>query len=616
LPVLPIPPVPPVPPIVALGIILAVAVGLMLTNRIRPDVVAIGVALALGITGIVKPDEVFAGLGSSAVITITGIFILAQGLERTGVTRALGRFLARINRGGERGMIALVMSLGAFLSLFMNNIAAAVVLLPGVADAVKRRHLAPSKIMMPLAFATALGGTATLLTTGNIVVSGALTVSGLRGYGLLDFWRVGLPLTLAGMVYMLTIGRRLLPVHDPHVRASDANALETGRALAESYELRQRLNRVTIPASSTLVDKPISGSGIGQELGLSVLAVVRNGKTILAPVPGEVIRAGDTLLLIGRHERAELLRSRGAIVEAADNAAGDLTSVISDDVALVEVMIAPRSRIAGQTLKDVRFREKFGATVLAIWHGGRSVRTDLATLPLQSGDSLLVHGWHESIPLIRSDADFLVLHGASDIEAPIRTGKALFALIILAVTLIVGALGMLPIALAMMLGALVMVLSGCLTMDEAYRAVEWRAVFLIAGMLPVSIAMAHTGAAGALGHGIVKSLAGYGPVTVGAGLLVLTMLLAQVMSGQVVAVVLAPIAIAAAQAVGSDPRAMAMFVALGSSLTFLTPTAHPVNAFVMGVGGYTAGDYLKAGIGLTLISAMLAILLVAYVWKP
>ncbi|PJF47456.1 MAG: SLC13 family permease [Chloroflexi bacterium] len=597
-------------PVVALTLILAIAFALMLTDRLRPDLVAIGVALSLGLTGIIEPNEVFIGFSSSAVVTIIGIFILAQGLQRTGVTRAFGRVLAQANRGGERGMIALVMSSGACLSLFMNNIAAAAVLLPGAVDAVKRRKLIPSKIMMPMAFATSLGGMATLLTTANIVVSEALTVSGQRGYGLLDFVLVGVPVTLAGILFMLTLGRRLLPTRDP-------TALDPARAnshvLTESYELFQRLNRIRIPPTSSLVNQRIVDSGIGKQYGMSVMAVLRNGQTVLAPSPDEIIRAHDTLLVIGRRERAEQLRQYGAIVEPDSQFEGEITS---DDVSLVEVIPAPRSRAIGQTLRQLRFREKFGASVLALWHGGRSVRTDLATLPLEFGDAMLVHGSREAISLLQSDSDFLVLRPPAAEESPVRADRAVVAVVILIAALTTAALDIVPIALATMLGALAMVLVGCLSMDEAYRAIDWRAVFLIAGMLPVSIAMQRTGAADELGRVITALLSGFGPVAVGAGLLTLTMLLTQVMSGQVTAVVLAPIAISTAQAIGSDPRAMAMFVALGCSLTFITPSAHPVNTFVMGAGGYQASDYPRVGVPLTLICVILIIALVTFVWRP
>ncbi|MFN3705848.1 MAG: SLC13 family permease [Thermoflexales bacterium] len=588
---------------------LVVGFALMLSNRVRPDLVALGIALSLGLSGVITPGETFSGLSSSAVVTIIGIFILAQGLQRTGVTRVFGRFVARVTRGGERGMIAWVMGSGAFLSLFMQNIAAAAVLLPGTVDAVKRLRLMPSKVMMPLAFGTALGGMATLLTTANIVVSDALIVAGQRGYGLFDFVLVGGPVALAGMLFMLVRGHQLLPARDP----SELDVAAARRSdLAASYELFDRLNHVYVPPTCSLVNRRIADSGIGKLYGLSVMAILRNGRKLLAPQPSEFIRAHDTLILIGRRERAEQLAECGAVVKSADLPIAD--ELVTDDISLVEVVLAPRSRAVGQTLQQLRFREKFGANVLAIWHGGRSMRTDLATIPLEFGDAMLVHGSREAISLLQSDSDFLVLRSPAGDELPIRPRRAAVAVLILAVTLLVAALELVPVALAMMGGALAMVAAGCLSLDEAYRAVEWRAVFLIASLLPVSVAMQRTGIADALGRGVVDLLARWGPLAVGTGLLVLTAALTQVMSGQVTAVVLTPVAISAAQAIGSDPRAIAMFVALGCSITFILPTAHPVNAFVMGAGGYMASDYPRVGVPLALLCLILIPPLIAVVW--
>jgi di/tricarboxylate transporter len=592
-------------PISLLTLILVVAFALMLTNRVRADVVAVCIALALGLFGVVKPDQVFAGFSRSAVITIIGIFILAQGLQRAGVTRAIGKIITRLSKGSERGMILIVMACGAFLSLFMNNIAAAAVALPATVDAVKRRNVSPSKTMMPLAFATSLGGMATLLTTGNIVVGAALQEAGFRGYGLLDFIPVGVSIVFVGVLFMLTIGRKLLP--------NRATLLSEGAdALQKSYELNERLNRARVPQNSSLVNKRIAQSDIGKEFGLSVMALLRGDETLLAPPPTQTIFAGDVLLLVGRKERVQQLIQRGDVVgEKMD--ARDI-ALISDDVSMVEITLAPRSRAVGQTLKDLRFREKFGANVIAVWNNGTPVRTDIAHIPLNYGDALLAQASNAALALLQSDPDFLVLRPPL-VDSPIRVEKFAAAILIFAASLLLSAFEILPIAEAMMLGAIAMVLIGCLTMDEAYRAVDWRAVFLIAGMLPVSIAMTHTGAADAIAQTLVSSLSRFGALPVAAGLLVVTMLLAQVMSGQVAAVVLAPIAISAAMALGSDPRAMAMFVALGTSLTFITPTAHPVNVFVMGAGGYTASDFPRVGLWLSLVLILVILLVAPIFWK-
>lgn len=261
----------------------------------------------------------------------------------------------------------------------------------------------------------------------------------------------------------------------------------------------------------------------------------------------------------------------------------------------------------GQTLKQLHFRQRYGANVIALWHGGRSFRTDQADLPLQFGDSMLVHANQESITLLQSDPDYLVLR--VNRAEPLRKGRNGLALGIVAAAIFVSAIGLLPTPEAMMLGALAMVVTGCLSMDEAYRAVEWRAIFLIAGMIPLSIAMQQTGAANAIGNALVMGLSRFGPLAVAAGLLMVATLLTQVMSGQVAAVVMAPIAISAAQIIGADPRSMSMYVALGCSISFLLLTAHPVNVFVMGAGGYKPSDYPRVGALLTVIVIVVVLLI-------
>jgi di/tricarboxylate transporter len=580
-------------PIPVLALILGIAFALILTNRLRADVGALCIALALGITGLITPQEVFSGFSHSAVITLISLFILTNALDHTGVTQLIGSALAKLSGGGELRMIGFVMLGGAALSLFMNNIAAAAMLLPATVDAVSRAKIAPSKVMLPLAYATALGGMATLLTTANIIVSNALRDAGYAGFGLLDFAPIGIPITLIGMAYMLLIGRRLLPNTSLVQQLTNANLQPTN--LVTAYELQARLNQVRVPAASAFAGITLAQSGIGTTYGLSVLALLRDGRSMLAPQPNEMIRANDVLILIGREERVRELRAQGVVVEPYSLE----TDWTSDDVMLIEVIPAPRSQAVGQSLKQLQFREKFSANVLALWHSGRSVRTDLADLPLQFGDALLVHASRQALAALQSDPDFLVLR--TEGAPPIHKDKAKLALLILLVTLVLGAIEIIPIAQVMMLGALAMVLTKCLTMDEAYRAIEWRALFVVAGMLPVSIAMTKTGAAALIGQGLVNGLAGFGPLVLAAGLLAATVLLTQVMSGQVTGVVLAPIAISAAKLIGADPRAMAMVVALGCSLTFLIVTAHPVNVFVMGAGGYTPADYPRVGVGLTIL---------------
>lgn len=586
---------------------LAVAMILMVTEWLRADLVALLLALSLAIAGIITPQEAFSGFSRSAVITILAVFVLTQGLYRTGVTRRIGGGLYRMTRDRPLRLLLLTMVAGAGLSLFMNNLAAVALLMPAVMDAARRSRTNPSRLLMPLAFGVILGGAATLLTTSNILVSAVLRDQGLPPFGLLDFLPVGLPMAAAGVLYLLFVGQRLLPAVDTVEQFAEAPTAPNG--LAEVYALEERLSEVEIPQGSPLVGKSLAVSRIGERLGLSILAIRRNGQPLrLAPGPDQVIRAGDSLLVAGRSERVQQLVEMGGRLIPANSGAHGLAT---ERVTLLEVIPAPRGAAVGHTLKELRFREKYGLSVVALWRGGRPYRTDVGDMPLQFGDALLVYGPRERVALLHGDPDFLVL---TEPEVPPRARKGWLAVGIMALTLLVAAFNLLPIAEATMLGALGMVLVGCLTMDEAYRAIEWRSIFLIAGMLPTSIALMNSGATEWLGGLVVSFLSGWGPVALAGGLFLLSTALTQVLSGQVAAVVVAPVAIAVAQQVDVDPRALAMATALGCSMAFATPTSHPVNLFVMGPGGYRFWDFLRVGLPLTLLELAVILLVLPLFW--
>ena len=595
------------PQILTVLVLTGIAVVLMATDLLRAELAAWFLVIALYLMGVITPQEAFTGLSNTAVITILAVFILTNGLRRTGVIRRVGQLLQKLAGDHTTRFLFLTMMSGASLSLFMNNIAAAAVLLPAIMDVARRRRISPAKLLMPLAFAANLGGHATLLATSNILVSSTLQHMGLVPYGLLDFAPVGLPMVAVGILYMLLVGRRMLPVSDPLEQLGRTQQLQ--KELTEAYALEERLSEVLIPAESPLAGQSLADSQIGARLGLSILAICRNDQLVcMAPGPEQVLEVGDTLLVAGRPERVQKLNELGAKVLDVDMPENGQHI---DQIVLSEVVLAPRSNAAGHTLKDLRFREKYNLGVVAIWRGGRPYRTDVGDMPLQFGDALLVQSSHERLAVLRSDPDFLVLAGS---EVPPRIEKGRLAGAIMVLTLITAATGLLPIAVAMMLGALAMIATGCLTMDEAYRAVEWRAIFLIAGMLPVGIALMRSGVAEWLGQLLVTGLSAWGPLALAGGMLVLTMLLSQVMSGQVTAVVLTPMAVAAAQQVGADPRAFAMAVAMGCGMVFMTPTAHPVNVFVMGPGGYKFRDFLRVGLPLTLLLCLTVLLVLPIFW--
>jgi len=564
---------------------------LLISERLRADLVALVVLVILGLSGILSPNETFAGFSGSAVMTILGISIISEGLRQTGVTQRLGNWMYRAGNRHETRLIAIAMLASAGLSLFMNNIAAVGVLLPAVMALARMSKTAPSRLLLPLAYGTTLGGMATLLTTANIIVSGALKDAGFRPFGLLDFLPIGLPIVVVGVGYMLVVGRRMLPAG---LSAQGHHTQQLRQQLESLYDLSGSRCAVEVLPESPLAEKTLAGGDWAQRTGLNVLAILHNGQAHFTPDPQSIVHAGDLLLAQGQPNLAELcvlgLRSRP--IPAA-------LSLTDEAITLAELVIPPHSALIGQTLRQASFRERFNLNVIALWREGRPHQNELACLPLRCGDALLVLGSTAHVHLLGQQTNLLLLE--EDPDAVAKPGKARLALWVTLLTLGVASLGALPVAVTVMAGAVILLLTGCLRMSDIYQSVEWKAIFLIAGMWPLSTAIRSTGLAA---HAIQALLAATGqvaPLVIAAIFILIALLFTQFMSGQVAALVLAPLALAAASQIGADPRSMGMAVALGCSLAFPTPFGHPVNIMVMGPGGYTFKDYLRIGAPLTLL---------------
>ncbi len=598
--------------IFVLGVLVAAAV-LLVTEWLRADLVALLVLVALGVSGVLTAREALAGFSNSAVISIIGVFILTAALERTGVTQQLGASLVHLGGSTETRMMPVLMLNAALLSLFMNNIAAGAVLMPVAVAVARERKISPSHLMMPLAFGALLGGMATLLTTTNLLANATLRAQDLPGFSLLSFAPIGIPAVFVGTAYMFFIGRRLLPRRAP---ADWERLLKAGRGqLAEIYGLRERWVQAHVPRGSALVGQTVSQAGLGQALGVNVVAVLRQDKSRLAPSPTTRLDAGDTLFLEARTEQIELLRGRGLEIAdtlSSDGAAGVRAELSGENFGLFEIVLSPRSQALGKTLREIQFREKFGLNVVAIWRAGRPRRVGVGEMPLQQGDALLALGPQRRAQMLQSDPDFIVLTTTS--EQGLRKSKAPWVVVIMALALGLSAVGIVPVPEAMLGGALAAVLVGALTMDEAYQAIEWRIVFLIAGMLSLGTAMAKTGAAAYIADMLVGTLGAFAPLVVLAVLMLVTTGLTQIMTGQATVAIIAPIALSAAQTMHSNTFTFVMGAALAGSIAFMAPLGHPVNILVMGPGGYKFRDYLRVGGGLAILIFVLCIVLLPLVY--
>ncbi|CAN5624095.1 SLC13 family permease [soil metagenome] len=591
--------------------ILAVALVLFFTDKIPADLVALLVVVALGLTGILTPQEAFSGFSRSAVITILAIFIIAEALQRTGVTEQVGNILIKVGGKSELHLIVAVMIAGAFLSLFMNNIAAAAVLLPAVSGAARKAGVNISKVLIPLAFSTILGGMATLLTTTNIVLSSLLSDSNIEGFSLVDFAPVGVPLVVVGILYITIIGRKQLRGDSSIDRTVAPSSHQ--KDLVETYHLDENLFRAKVPENSFLIDKKIAECTLREDFSVSIVAIERNGKRLFSISPETVIEDGDTLVLEGNEEDFRR-RDVEPFMEHLAPSEWHEQDFQSRALTVVEAMLSPRSLLIGQTLRSSHFREKYGMNVLAIWRRDEEIILNLADVPLEFGDALLLQGPREKFAVMRDDPDLILLM-QKEVAAITVPGKGRAALLIVIAALILAII--LPdLTGAIMLGgALAMMLTGILTTEQAYSSISWKTVFLVAGILPMGIALTKTNAAAMIAGGIISALGPFGPIALLAGLLLTTIFLVQAINGAAVAAIIGPIAIQVAQQVGINPRALTMGVALATSMAFITPLGHPVNILVMSPGGYNFRDFVKIGLPLTVILFIVVMIILPIFWQ-
>jgi len=583
---------------------LGIAVLLLLGNVLRPDIVALLLMLALGLSGILTPQEAFSGFSRSAVIIMMSAFILAEGLRRSGATERLGAFIVRLFGAGPRRMTFGVMTAAALLSLFMNNIAAASLLFPVISGVARRSKISSSRLLMPLAFGTILGGMATLLTTTNIITSGILRDVNLPGFGLLDFAPIGLPIAFAGILFITLWGRRFLPEQSPAQRIKEDDE-QSGEVLLDTYQLGDRFLRAAVLKKQALDGKTLVDSGLREMYHLNVLAIQR-GKNILPPDPQAKLKGGDVLLILARPEDS-VPEALNKVLEILPSGEWKQEYLASPNLSLIETAVAPRSQLAGKSLRDLQFQQKYGARVLAIWRRGRSIRTRLADMTLEFGDGLLLQAPAKSLDLLRTESGLILLaESASTIRMTLR---GWLTVILMIATLGLAVIFPSLIAEIMFSGAIAMVLIGVMNMDHVYRAIDWRSLFMVAGMLPVGVALDKTGAAALLAQSIISSLGGYGNIVLLGGMVLLTVLLTQIINGAAAVTVVAPIAISASLKLGLEPRSVAMAIAIASSMAFMSPLGHSVNIMVMGAGGYTFRDYARVGIPLTIILFILLLVL-------
>ncbi len=395
--------------------ILALAVAFFLSGRLRMDLVAVLVMAALALTGLLTPAEALSGFSNPVVITVIAVFILSAGLARTGVATRLGQLMLRVSGSDERRLTAVIMLIAGLLSGIMNNVGVAALLLPVVMDLARRTRTPPSRLLMPLAVAALLGGLMTLIgTPPNLIVSETLYAAGLPPFGFFSFTPVGVVVLLTGIGFMLTVGRRLLPVRDPE---QEMRGVAGAANLESLYGLKERLHLLRIDLGSPLAGKTLAQSRLGLALGVNVVGVLREGQVRLAPGPHDLLLAGDRLIVEGKQQRLDELNGGGFLASVDDRVT--LERLVSGEISLVEATLSPASSLIGQTLAQVNFRRRYGANVLGLQNNGELRRTDLQDVPLQTGDRLVLQGPHSLLDILAGDPDFTAVHAESAHIQPI-----------------------------------------------------------------------------------------------------------------------------------------------------------------------------------------------------
>lgn len=586
-------------PILLLLIILAVALLLFWFEWIPPDVTALGVLLALILLGLIPLDQAFAGFGSDTVILLLGLLIMTAALMHTGVVEVVSRKLLEFTSQHPNRLLPATMLAVSMLSTIINNTAAAAFFLPVILRLSQNLKLSASRLLMPMAFAAILASSMTLVSTStNVVVSGLMTQAGLQPMGMFELTPVGVPVLAVGLLYMLFFGQRLIPVRQPR------------ETLTDIFGLRPYLAELRISPDSSLVGKTLAQSNLGRNYDLMVLAIIREGQGKLDSSPGTILLAEDKLLVEGSSDAILKIKDISGIDIQADAKFSD-DDLQGNTLRLAEVVLLQGSPFIGRTPKALRMRERYQIQVLAINRRTGVVYSKIADTRLKLGDVLLVQGNEPQIAALQNESALDVL----EIKESQRFNpqKAWIVAAIFTGALFLGALNIVPLPVAMLLGALMVFVTRCITPDNAYRQLDWKILILIGSMLGLGVAMQSTGTAEFLAERLASLVGAWNPLWLLTGFFMLTVLLTQPMSNQAAAAVVIPVALQTAVLLGLNPRTFAMMIAIAASTSYLTPL-EPACLMVYGPGRYRFMDFIKVGGLLTLFVYLIAIILTPLIW--
>lgn len=610
----------------AVILILAGAIVLFVSERVRVDVTALGVVVALMLTGVLTTSEALAGFSNSAVITIGALFVIGGAVMQTGLADQIGRTILQMAGKGEKRLPLVLMLAAALMSSFMSDTGTVAVLLPVVIILARSAKVSASKLLLPMAFGSLLGGAMTLIgTPPNIIVSDVLQENGFDAFSFFSYTPLGLLLLILSVIVFWLFGQLLLPSKK---ESSNEASIADPQQLIEAYQLKEDMSRLRVRLNSPLIGQTVAEANLRHDFDIDLLKIMR------LPKPRAEFR------LMGQLQNGGIDKSKAIVVEATTQIELDDVLVVMGDskkiiqaaidynlatlppkpkdgkaligreVGLAEVLIPRESKIVGKNVTEANFYKLHKLNVLSIMRPNHGLFDDVREIKLQFGDILIVHGaWDHLLALKAMPRDYIVL-GQPESLAYVRLGPQALWVALILLGMIVTMIGeWLPLTQTALVAAGAVVLTQCITMDDAYRAINWKSLVLIAGMIPMSTALTKVGLVDVVATGLVSSLGQVGPMAMLAGLFLLTAVFTQFLSNTATVVVIAPIALTAATNLGVEPHAFMMGIAIAGSMAFASPVASPVNTLVMGPGNYEFKDYMRAGIPLILLAMVVAMLM-------
>lgn len=581
--------------------VLLLAVVLFITEKLSVDLVALVVMAILMVSGVITPQDGIAGFSNTATVTVAAMFILSAGLFKTGAVGILGVYVNKIFQKNFWMAMLAVMVLVGFLSAFINNTPVVAIFLPILLGVAKETGKSASKILMPISFASMFGGVCTLIgSSTNILVSSIAEREGLPSFSMFEFAPLGLIMFAVGTIYMLFVGIPLIPD-----RRNEGD-------LTENFELSDYLTEIILLPEAASVGSPIKDAAIVRDLDITILEIKRDGQTIHQPRADEILQAGDTLLVRCNIEDIRKMQEREGVKLKPQEKWAD-ANVAAEDFKLLEAVVSPTSTLVGENLHTSNFRETYGATVLAMRQNGKLLREKLSETNFNAGDVLLVEVHHDRLNAFKRSSDFIVTSETEKYE--FRRNKVFLALAIVVGVVITASLNLAPIVVTAVVGAILLMLFRCITIDEAYRAIEWRIIFLLAGVLSLGVALETSGAAKLIASQIVSAVGGWGLIALVSAFYLLTSLMTETMSNNATAALLAPIAIATAESLGVSPMPFLVAVTFAASASFMTPVGYQTNTMIYGPGKYKFFDFVKVGTPLNIIFWLMATFLIPLFWN-